>query len=309
MNVLSIYMNEVFSLGPILTKEQEMEIATRIASGDSEAKQILFERNLRLVINRAKKYVDHGLPLEDLIQVGNIGLLKAVEGFDVTRGNRFSTYAVPKIDREMEYAYISTSRIIKVPVIKYEMIQKLRKMQTLLSEKLYHDPTIRELAEALEISEEECELLMEWEKDVISLQAVNSKEEREYIIDPGGEYLEDTMRSQWLKEDVLGLLSILSEREQEIISMIFGLRETKPMSDTEIAAIYGISRKRISQIKATVLKKLRKAKQTENLAIYMDNPSESLENLEFFKEEYKNSSKKYLMPMERPKEYVKKGKN
>lgn len=308
MDSLSIYLRDIKACGPLLTKGQEQELTIKASLGDANAKQILLEHNLPLVVSRAKRYAVHGIPIEDLIQEGNIGLLKAIESFNPEVGTRLSTYAVPKIDRQIQMAYETSSRIIKVSAETYKMIQKLKTMETMLSGRLYRNPNLQELAHALKITEEECDFLMQIKQDAMSLHAPKSQNEKEeeYLIEPSTGYLEEDLLEQFMKDEIINLLSILKEREQEIAVMLFGLGETRPRDGAEIGRQYNITRRRVHQIKATIIKKLRQAPGIDAMSVYMDNPEEAMKNLEYYREYYRTSTKRYTIPMERPKEYIKK---
>lgn len=302
-----MYLSEISF--PLLTKEEEMELGYRILAGDKKAKIKLEERNLRFVVSRAKKFQNQGLPFQDLIQEGNIGLHKAVEKFDVRQGVRFISYACYWIDREIKLALLNTSRMIRHPKQITEKIKKYKQAIALLEMQLGKQPSMEEIAKFLGISVEEVRSLDYLQYDPISLnEKIGEDEELENFVSTleDTNFLEDIIEEDnLLKLDVQNLLVScdLTEREQYVLKMRFGLSDGKEHSLTEIAKKLHVKEQRVGQIEIIALRKLRRAQQTKELAHHTNNPTQALRYIEFCKLQYREHPKKYRRRMEVPKDF------
>lgn len=261
-HLVNLYLKEISRI-PLLDAKKERELATRSNQGDEEARRMLIVSNLRLVVNTAKKYRRKGLPLMDLIEEGNIGLIKAVEKFRVERQCRFSTYAIWWIKQSINRAVTSQGNLIRIPIHKVENVNKCRDAFNRLLQQLGRKPTREEIAEQLELTPKE-------KAEALALFEMPAS--MEYISDDteGHSYREDLPDENTLPPDidlylrirderVLGLLSLLKGREKKIIRMRFGLDDGTPKTLEEIGRILGITRERVRQIQHKALSKLREA--------------------------------------------------
>lgn len=287
----------------ILTLDEEKELANLILNGDLEAKRKFIEKNLRLVTFVAKRYIDLGIDLEDLIQEGNIGLMKAVEKFDVTKGYSFSTYAIIWIKQSIIRAIDNNSRTIRIPVFVTEKIVKLKKVTKQLENKLKRTPTISEIAKELEWSEEEIDRLLFLQLDIISLNLVESTDNtvKEEIVEtiPSNTLLPDNIVSKLsLKEDINKLFKMckLTEREIYILTRIYGLNDSNQIPVSDIAKQLHLSINGIKQIHNYALYKIRRSYYVKDMSYYMDNSDDVMQNIEVFREYYKNYGDRYSMP-------------
>jgi RNA polymerase primary sigma factor len=268
-----LYLREIGKI-PLLNAEEELELAHRVVSGDKRAKDKMAEANMRLVVSIAKRYVGRGLDLLDLIQEGNTGLLRAVEKFDPDKGFKFSTYATWWIRQAITRAIADQARTIRIPVHMVETINKLLRTQRRLTQELNREPTNEEIAKEMEIEVEKVEHIMKIKQDIHSLdQSVRDDEEDSVL----GDFVEDedtispeeSAATQLLKEQVKDLLSSLSEREQKIIRLRFGLEDGKSHTLEEVGQEFSVTRERIRQIEAKALAKLRKHKDSKRLLDYI----------------------------------------
>lgn len=255
------YLKEIGAI-PLLTPEQEVDVAKRIVEGDMEAKQILIDSNLRLVVSIAKKYVGRGLLFLDLIQEGNIGLIKAVEKFDYTKGFKFSTYATWWIRQAITRAIADQARTIRIPVHMVETINKMTRIQRQLVQELGRDPIPEEIAEKMEdMTAEKVVEIQRSAMDPVSMETPVGDENDTFL----GDFIEDktTMtpeeyaHSQLLKETIEEVLSTLTEREEKVIRLRFGLDNGKTWTLEEIGKEFNVTRERIRQIEAKAIKKLK----------------------------------------------------
>ena len=259
-NSIKIYMREMGQFS-MLSADEEIELAHRIAEGDQSAKNELVEANLRLVVSLARHYQGCGLSYQDLIQEGNIGLIKAAEKFDVSKGFRFSTYASWWIKQALSRAIADQSRTIRIPVHMTENINKFKKTERELLSKLNREPKIKEIADAMGISEKQAKEIQSYIVEPTSLDIQVGDDDDATI----GSFIEDTHfvnpESAYIKESngdvVNAVLDTLSDREANILRLRFGIGGKKAMTLEEVGKEYGLTRERIRQIEAKALRKLR----------------------------------------------------
>lgn len=259
-NSIKIYMREMGQFS-MLSADEEVKLAHRIAEGDQSAKNELVEANLRLVVSLARHYQGCGLSYQDLIQEGNIGLIKATEKFDVSKGFRFSTYASWWIKQALSRAIADQSRTIRIPVHMTENINKFKKTERELLSQLNREPKIKEIADAMGISEKQAKEIQSYIVEPTSLDIQVGDDDDTTI----GSFIEDTHfvnpESAYIKESngdvVNAVLDTLSDREANILRLRFGIGGKKAMTLEEVGKEYGLTRERIRQIEAKALRKLR----------------------------------------------------
>ena len=259
-NSIKIYMHEMGQFS-MLSADEEVKLAHRIAEGDQSAKNELVEANLRLVVSLARHYQGCGLSYQDLIQEGNIGLIKAAEKFDVSKGFRFSTYASWWIKQALSRAIADQSRTIRIPVHMTENINKFKKTERELLSQLNREPKIKEIADAMGISEKQAKEIQSYIVEPTSLDIQVGDDDDTTI----GSFIEDTHfvnpESAYIKESngdvVNAVLDTLSDREANILRLRFGIGGKKAMTLEEVGKEYGLTRERIRQIEAKALRKLR----------------------------------------------------
>lgn len=268
-----LYLREIGKI-PLLNAEEELALAQRVVAGDKEAKDQMAEANLRLVVSIAKRYVGRGLDLLDLIEEGNTGLLRAVEKFDPDKGFKFSTYATWWIRQAITRAIADQARTIRIPVHMVETINKLLRTQRRLTQELNREPTNAEIAKEMEIDEAKVEHIMKIKQDISSLDASIRDDEEESVL---ADFIEDedtitpeeSATGQLLKEQVKEMLGALTEREQKILKLRFGLEDGKQHTLEEVGQEFSVTRERIRQIEAKALAKLRKHKDARKLHDYI----------------------------------------
>jgi len=268
-----MYLREIGRMS-LLKAEEEVSLAKRVERGDRKAKKKLAEANLRLVVSIAKKYVGRGLTLLDLIQEGNIGLLRAVEKYDWRRGYKFSTYATWWIRQAITRAIADQARTIRIPVHMVETINKLNRVQRQLVQELHRDPTPEEIAAEMGLEVEKVQHILKISQETVSLEAPVGEEEDstlgEFVEDKESVSPEDAAAHQLLKEHIRGVLEALSPREQKILKMRFGLEDGKTHTLEEVGKEFGVTRERIRQIEAKALLKLRRNKESKKLREYLE---------------------------------------
>ena len=255
-----MYLKEIGTV-PLLTAEEELRLAKRKAEGDQMAKERLIEANLRLVVSIAKRYTGRGMSFLDLVQEGNLGLIKGVEKFDYTKGYKLSTYATWWIRQSVTRALADQARTIRVPVHMVETINKMSKMQRKLTLELGYEPSVPELASALDISEEKVMEIMQIAREPASLETPIGEEDvsnlGDFVADSNAVTPEGNVESVMLREHIDTLLEDLKERERQVIVLRFGLEDGHPRTLEEVGKEFNVTRERIRQIEAKALRKLR----------------------------------------------------
>ena len=255
-----MYLKEIGTV-PLLSAEEETRLAKRKADGDEAAKERLIEANLRLVVSIAKRYTGRGMSFLDLVQEGNLGLIKGVEKFDYTKGYKLSTYATWWIRQSVTRALADQARTIRVPVHMVETINKMSKMQRKLTLELGYEPSVTELAEALEMSEDKVMEIMQIAREPASLETPIGEEDDsnlgDFVADSNAVTPEANVESVMLREHIDALLGDLKERERQVIVLRFGLEDGHPRTLEEVGKEFNVTRERIRQIEAKALRKLR----------------------------------------------------
>ena len=267
-----MYLKEIGRIN-LLTSDEEFEYAKRAEEGDEEAKRMLAESNLRLVVSIAKRYVGRGMLFLDLIQEGNIGLMKAVDKFDPTKGYKFSTYATWWIRQAITRAIADQARTIRVPVHMVETINKLARVQRQLTQDLNREPTDEEIAKKLGISIEKVREVYKISQDPVSLETPIGEEDDSHL----GDFIKDerTMGPEeyatieMLKEELQGVLGTLTDREEKVLRLRFGLDDGQCRTLEEVGQIFGVTRERIRQIEAKALRKLRHPSRSRKLKDFL----------------------------------------
>ena len=268
-----MYLKEIGKV-PLLTAEEEVELARRMADGDEDAKKRLAEANLRLVVSIAKRYVGRGMLFLDLIQEGNLGLIKAVEKFDYQKGFKFSTYATWWIRQAITRAIADQARTIRIPVHMVETINKLIRVSRQLLQELGREPTPEEIAAELDMPVERVREILKISQEPVSLETPIGEEEDSHL----GDFIQDdnvpvpaeAAAQTLLKEQLDEVLSTLTEGEQKVLRLRFGMNDGRARTLEEVGKEFDVTRKRIRQIEAKALRKLRHPSRSRKLRDYLD---------------------------------------
>ena len=268
---VKIYLKDIGKV-PLLTADQEIELAKRMEEGDEEAKHILSEANLRLVVSIAKRYVGRGMQFLDLIQEGNLGLMKAVEKFDYTKGFKFSTYATWWIRQAITRAIADQARTIRIPVHMVETINKQVRATRQLLQKLGREPSPEEIAEFIGATPERVREIQKIAQEPVSLETPIGEEEDSHL----GDFIEDSnaaapaevAEANMLREQLISVLSTLTPREEKVLRLRYGIDDSHPRTLEEVGKEFNVTRERIRQIEAKALRKLRHPNRIKKLKDY-----------------------------------------
>lgn len=268
-----MYLKEIGKI-PLLSMEEEIELAKQMELGDADAKKRLAEANLRLVVSIAKRYVGRGMQFLDLIQEGNLGLIKAVEKFDYRKGYKFSTYATWWIRQAITRSIADQARTIRIPVHMVETINRLIRTSRQLVQDLGREPTAEEIAEQMELPVERVREIRKIAQDPVSLETPIGEEEDSHL----GDFIQDENMAvpmdqatfTLLHEQLMETLETLTEREQQVLRLRFGLDDGRPRTLEEVGKVFQVTRERIRQIEAKALRKLRHPSRSKKLKDYLD---------------------------------------
>ena len=270
---VKMYLKDIGRV-PLLSADEEVDLAKRMQENDEAAKKRLSEANLRLVVSIAKRYVGRGMLFLDLIQEGNLGLMKAVEKFDYEKGFKFSTYATWWIRQSITRAIADQARTIRIPVHMVETINKLTRVQRLLLQELGREPLPNEIAEKMGVSEERVREIQKIAQDPVSLETPIGEEEDSHL----GDFIEDektttpsdSVAFTMLKEQLLGVLDTLTPREEKVLRLRYGIDDGKPRTLEEVGKEFNVTRERIRQIEAKALRKLRHPSRSKKLKDFLE---------------------------------------
>lgn len=268
-----MYLKEIGRV-PLLSQEEEMELSQRIAQGDGEAAKRLAEANLRLVVSIAKRYVGRGMLLLDLIQEGNLGLMKAVDKYDYQKGYRFSTYATWWIRQAITRAIADQGRTIRIPVHMVETVNRIRKISRSLAQNLGREPSVEELAGRMNMPSQQVAQILKMMMEPVSLEAPVGDEEDSHL----GDFMADMVfpppseeaSYRMMQSQLLEVLGTLTERERKVLSLRFGLEDGEVHTLEEVGEQFHVTRERIRQIEAKALRKLRHPSRSRKLRDYLD---------------------------------------
>ena len=270
---VKVYLKEIGRV-PLLSAEEEVELAIRMSEGDVAAKKRLSEANLRLVVSIAKRYVGRGMQFLDLIQEGNLGLIKAVEKFDHTKGFKFSTYATWWIRQAITRAIADQARTIRIPVHMVETINKVKKVNSQLLHENGHEPTNEQIAEKLEMPVEKVREIMRVAQEPVSLETPIGEEEDshlgDFIPDEDAPAPSDVASHTMLKEQLAEVLSTLTPREEKVLRLRFGLEDGRSRTLEEVGKEFNVTRERIRQIEAKALRQLRHPSRSKKLKDFLE---------------------------------------
>ena len=270
---VKVYLKEIGRV-PLLTPDEEVDLAVRISNGDEAAKKRLSEANLRLVVSIAKRYLGRGMQFLDLIQEGNLGLIKAVEKFDYTKGFKFSTYATWWIRQAITRAIADQARTIRIPVHMVETINKVIRVSRQLLQELGHDPTPEEIAEEMSMPVERVREILKIAQEPVSLETPIGEEEDSHL----GDFIPDEDASEpaeaasftLLKEQLVEVLSTLTPREEKVLKLRFGIEDGRTRTLEEVGKEFNVTRERIRQIEAKALRKLRHPSRSKKLKDFLN---------------------------------------
>ena len=268
-----MYLKEIGKV-PLLTSEEEVELAKKMESGDEMAKVRLAEANLRLVVSIAKKYLGRGLLFLDLIQEGNLGLIKAVDKFDYKKGYKFSTYATWWIRQAITRAIADQARTIRIPVHMVETINKVTRVSRQMTQELGREPSAEEIAVEMNLSTERVREILKVAQEPVSLESPVGEEEDSHL----GDFIQDenimapaeAATLMLLKEQLEEAMSALTDREKEVLKMRFGLNEAQPLTLEQVGKYFNVTRERIRQIEAKALRKLKHPSRSKKLRDYLE---------------------------------------
>ena len=270
---VKVYLKEIGRV-PLLSSAEEVQLAIRMAEGDEEAKRRLSEANLRLVVSIAKRYVGRGMQFLDLIQEGNLGLIKAVEKFDHTKGFKFSTYATWWIRQAITRAIADQARTIRIPVHMVETINKVKKVSSQLLHENGHEPTAEEIAEKIDMPVDKVREIMRVAQEPVSLETPIGEEEDshlgDFIPDDDAPAPAEAASHTLLKEQLSDVLSTLTDREEKVLRLRFGLEDGRSRTLEEVGKEFNVTRERIRQIEAKALRKLRHPSRSKRLKDFLD---------------------------------------
>ena len=270
---VKVYLKEIGTV-PLLSNEEELVLAQKVALGDAKAKKRLSEANLRLVVSIAKRYLGRGMHFLDLIQEGNLGLMKAVEKFDYTKGFKFSTYATWWIRQAITRAIADQARTIRIPVHMVETMNKVRRVSGQLLHNNGREPTPEEIAEELNLPVEKIREIMRASQDPLSLETPIGEEDDTHLGDmvPDGDAVApvDEASHMMLREQLLEVLNTLTPREKKVLQMRFGINNGRPHTLEEVGKEFDVTRERIRQIESKALRKLRHPSRSKKLKDYLD---------------------------------------
>lgn len=268
-----MYLKEIGKV-PLLTAEEEQDLAKRMTEGDEEARKKLTEANLRLVVSIAKRYVGRGMLFLDLIQEGNLGLIRAVEKFDYTKGYKFSTYATWWIRQAITRAIADQARTIRIPVHMVETINKVIRVSRQLLQELGHDPSAEEIAQAMDLPPEKVREILKVAQEPVSLETPIGEEEDSHL----GDFIPDEEASapsevaslSLLREQLFDVMDTLTPREKKVLELRFGLTDGRTRTLEEVGREFGVTRERIRQIEAKALRKLRHPSRSKKLRDFLN---------------------------------------
>ena len=268
-----MYLKEIGKI-PLLSTEEEIELAKRMEMGDNEARKQIAEANLRLVVSIAKRYVGRGMQFLDLIQEGNLGLIKAVEKFDYRKGYKFSTYATWWIRQAITRSIADQARTIRIPVHMVETINRLIRTQRQLIQELGREPSVEEIAKKMDLPPERVNEIQKIAQEPVSLETPIGEEEDSHL----GDFIQDDQVAvpadqatfTLLREQLMEALETLTEREQKVLRLRFGLDDGRPRTLEEVGKVFHVTRERIRQIEAKALRKLRHPSRSKKLKDYLD---------------------------------------
>ena len=270
---VKVYLKEIGRV-PLLTPDEEVDLAVRISNGDEAAKKRLSEANLRLVVSIAKRYLGRGMQFLDLIQEGNLGLIKAVEKFDYTKGFKFSTYATWWIRQAITRAIADQARTIRIPVHMVETINKVKKVSSQLLHQNGHEPSAEEIAKELDMSVDKVREILRVSQEPVSLETPIGEEEDshlgDFIQDDEAPSPADAASHTLLKEQLGNVLSTLTPREEKVLRLRFGLEDGRSRTLEEVGKEFNVTRERIRQIEAKALRKLRHPSRSKRLKDFLD---------------------------------------
>ena len=270
---VKMYLKDIGKV-PLLQPDEETELAKRMMDGDEDAKRLLSEANLRLVVSIAKRYMGRGMQFLDLIQEGNLGLMKAVEKFDYQKGFKFSTYATWWIRQAITRAIADQARTIRIPVHMVETINKQIRVSRRLLQELGREPTPEEIAKEMGVTEERVREIQKIAQDPVSLETPIGEEEdshlSDFIEDEGSAAPTEAVSFTMLKEQLIGVLDTLTPREEKVLRLRYGLDDGRPRTLEEVGKEFNVTRERIRQIEAKALRKLRHPSRSKKLKDFLD---------------------------------------